>query len=83
MNGKRLLKMVGASGQLALGKKYSGRRFEIEELTRGELILRPVPFVHEAAAPAPVKSTRISAFRIATVELLLVPNRDQRNARHK
>jgi hypothetical protein len=44
-----MLKTVGTSGQLTLGKKYSGRHFELEELTSGEIVLRPVRLVRDAA----------------------------------
>ena len=40
--GSDMLKRVGARGQLTLGKKYSGRYFEVEERAYGELVLRPV-----------------------------------------
>lgn len=76
-----MLKTVGTSGQLTLGKKYSGRHFELEELTGGELVLRPVRLVRDTALPTQAKSTRAPAFQIAEVERLVMPNRDQRNAR--
>lgn len=47
-----MLKTVGTSGQLTLGKKYSGRHFELEESAKGELVLRPVRLVRESEAPA-------------------------------
>lgn len=76
-----MLKTVGASGQLTLGKKYSGRHFELEELTSGEIVLRPVRLVRDTAVPTRAKSARAPAFQIAEIERLVMPNRDQRNAR--
>ena len=78
-----MLKTVGASGQLTLGKKYSGRHFELEERAGGELVLRPVRLVRDTAAPGRAKTARSPAFQIAEVEQLVMPNRDQRNARPK
>ena len=78
-----MLKMVGASGQLTLGKKYSGRHFEIEERASGELVLRPVRLVRDTATPGRAKSARAPAFRIAEVEQLVMPDRAQRNARRR
>jgi hypothetical protein len=78
---KAMFKTVGTSGQLTLGKKYSGRHFEIEELANGELILRPVRLVRDTAAAVPASTRRPLAFRIAEVEQVLMPTREQRNAR--
>ena len=78
-----MLKMVGASGQLTLGKKYSGRHFEVEERAGGELLLRPVRLVRDSVSQAPARARRAPAFRIAEVEKVVVPTREQRNARRK
>lgn len=45
-----MLKMVGSSGQLSLGKKYAGKYFEIERLEDGSLVLRPMKIVPESEA---------------------------------
>lgn len=45
-----MLKMVGSSGQLSLGKKYAGKYFEIEQLEDGSLVLRPMKVVPESEA---------------------------------
>ena len=37
-----MLKRVGRTGKITLGKRYAGRHFELEELPGGELVLRPV-----------------------------------------
>lgn len=76
-----MLKTVGTSGQLTLGKKYSGRHFEVEERASGELVLRPVRLVRETPAPARTKPGRAPAFRIAEVEQVVLPTREQRSAR--
>jgi hypothetical protein len=78
-----MLKMVGASGQLTLGKKYSGRHFELEERAGGELLLRPVRLVRDDTAAAPARARRAPAMRIAEVEQVAMPTREPRNARRK
>ncbi len=78
-----MLKMVGASGQLTLGKKYSGRHFEVEERAGGELLLRPVRLIRGGATQASARARRAPAFRIAEVEQVVMPTREQRNARRK
>ncbi len=48
-----MLKTAGTSGpQLTLGKKYSGRHFDVEERAAGESILRPVWLVRDTAPAA-------------------------------
>lgn len=76
-----MLKTVGASGQLTLGKKYSGRHFEVEELASGELMLRPVRLVRDTVTPSRPKRAGLPAFQIAQVEQVVLPTREQRNAR--
>jgi hypothetical protein len=78
-----MLKTVGTSGQLTLGKKYSGRHFELEERASGELVLRPVKVVRDTVKPGQAKPARAPAFRIAEVEQVVLPTREQRNARRK
>ena len=72
-------KPVGSSGQITLGKRYAGRYFEMVERPNGEILLRPVRLVPDtgkakAAAPAP-------AFAIAEVKRVVMPSREERNAR--
>jgi hypothetical protein len=81
--GAAMLKTVGTSGQLTLGKKYSGRHFELEEHANGELVLRPVRLVRDTAPAAREKPVRAASFRIAEVEKVVIPSREQRNARPK
>jgi hypothetical protein len=76
---RSMLKSVGSSGQITLGKRFAGRYFEIEERANGELVLRPVKVLRdtgqaEAAADKP-------AFEIAEVDEVILPSREERNAR--
>jgi hypothetical protein len=45
-----MLKMVGASGQLSLGKKYAGKYFELTEQEDGTIIMVPMRVIPEAEA---------------------------------
>lgn len=45
-----MLKMVGASGQLSLGKQYAGRYFEMEIQEDGGILLKPMRVIPEADA---------------------------------
>jgi hypothetical protein len=45
-----MLKMVGASGQLSLGKQYAGRYFEVETQPDGGILLKPMRVIPEADA---------------------------------
>jgi hypothetical protein len=76
-----MLKVVGASGQLTLGKKFAGQHFEVEARPGGELVLHPVRVVRGAADSGRTKPARSPAFRIAEVEQVVMPSRVQRNAR--
>ena len=43
-----MLKQVGTSGQLSLGKKFAGRYFQVEAQEDGALMLRPMQVVPES-----------------------------------
>ena len=45
-----MLKMVGASGQLSLGKQYAGRYFEVETQPDGGILLKPMRVIPEVDA---------------------------------
>ena len=45
-----MLKMVGSSGQLSLGKKYAGRSFQVEQQPDGAVLLRPMTLIPAAEA---------------------------------
>jgi hypothetical protein len=74
-----MLKSVGSSGQITLGKRYAGRYFEIEERSNGELLLRPVKVVPALARTE--RPRKEPAFEIAEVDQVILPARDERNAR--
>lgn len=40
-----MLKEVGASGQISLGKKYAGQLFEVDVQPDGSIVMRPVKVV--------------------------------------
>ena len=40
-----MLKEVGASGQISLGKKYAGQLFEVETQIDGGILMRPMKVV--------------------------------------
>jgi hypothetical protein len=70
-----LLKIADASGRLTLGRKHSGRTFEVEKLASGELLLRPVRPIRETAGPARTSPGLAPAFQIAEVDQLVLPGR--------
>lgn len=76
-----MLKTVSAGGQLMLGKQYSGRRFEVEDLASGELVLHPVRTVCEQVVPHLDRSAGDPAFQIVDVAHVALPSRELRNAR--
>lgn len=45
-----MLKMVGTSGQLSLGKQFAGRYFEMEVLEDGVILLKPMRVIPEVDA---------------------------------
>lgn len=45
-----MLKLIGGSGQLSLGKKFAGKYFELEHLEDGSVMLRPMAVVPESQA---------------------------------
>lgn len=58
-----MLKSVGASGQLSLGKKYAGQYFSVEALEGGALLLKPMKVVpaDEAWVHTPGMRARLAA----------------------
>jgi hypothetical protein len=40
-----MVKMVGSSGQLSLGKQFAGQYYELEHLADGAIVLRPMKVV--------------------------------------
>ena len=45
-----MLKMVGNSGQLSLGKQFAGRYFDVEVQEDGSILLKPMRVIPEADA---------------------------------
>lgn len=45
-----MVKMVGTSGQLSLGKKYAGQYYELQHLPDGAIVLRPMKVVPSSEA---------------------------------
>lgn len=55
-----MLKEVGASGQISLGKKYAGQLFDLQNAADGSITLVPVkvvPVAQEDAAPYAAKAS--------------------------
>ncbi len=59
-----MLKEVGTSGQISLGKKYAGQLFEVETAGDGSIAMRPVKVV-PMAAPAPTVQEAGAAYRVS------------------
>jgi hypothetical protein len=78
-----MLKTIGTSGQLTLGKRFSGRHFEVEERPTGELILRPVRLVRDTGPQARSRPARLAAVPITEVEQEAMPTRAPRNAHRR
>jgi hypothetical protein len=45
-----MLKMVGTSGQISLGKKYAGKYFEVREREDGAIVMTPMQVIPESEA---------------------------------
>jgi hypothetical protein len=45
-----MVKMVGSSGQLSLGKEFAGQYYELERLPDGAIVLRPMKVVPASEA---------------------------------
>jgi hypothetical protein len=51
-----MLKQVGTSGQISLGKKYAGQLFDMQTAANGVVTLTPVKVVPEVpAGPEPAR----------------------------
>ena len=59
-----MLKEVGASGQISLGKKYAGQLFEVETAGDGSIVLRPVKVV-PMATPVPTVQEAVASYRVS------------------
>ena len=45
-----MLKMVGTSGQISLGKKHAGKYFELTEQENGVIVMVPMRVIPESEA---------------------------------
>ncbi len=45
-----MLKMIGTSGQLSLGKKYAGKYFEVTEREDGAIVMTPMQVIPQSEA---------------------------------
>jgi post-segregation antitoxin (ccd killing protein) len=54
-----MLKEVGASGQISLGKKYAGQLFEVAIQADGSILMQPVKVVPMVQSVAPVALTAL------------------------
>lgn len=60
--GEAMLKEVGASGQISLGKKYAGQLFDLTVQPDGSIVMQPVkvvPVVQEQAATYEVSAAPV------------------------
>ena len=78
-----MLKSVGASGQLSLGKKFAGRYFLMQTQADGSIHLKPMKVVHDSAAgdqsvtePKPPPD-----FKRVKVRKIVTPSRDSLHER--
>ncbi len=69
-----MLKMVGTSGQLSLGKQYAGRYFDLEVLADGGILLKPMRVIPEADAWLYTPETRA---RLAQADAWMAANPPQ------
>lgn len=77
-----MLKTVGASGQLTLGKKLAGRHYEMEQRPDGSILLAPVTVTrgsNEAGATT-LKRGR-PRFHVFKVKKFDLPDREARHER--
>ena len=54
--GPEMVKVVGNSGQISLGKRFAGQYYQVEHLEDGAILLRPVKIV-----PANTAKTEVDA----------------------
>ena len=72
------LKTVGASGQISLGKKYSGKHFDVIYRDDGSVQLTPMKVVPDAQSRAPGAVPR---YRTVKVRKIVRLSRDQMHER--
>ena len=72
------LKTVGASGQISLGKKYSGKHFDVIYRDDGSVQLQPMKVVPDARPRAAGAAGR---YRTTKVKKIVRLSRDQMHER--
>ena len=72
------LKTVGASGQISLGKKYSGKHFEVIYRDDGSVQLKPMRVVPDTEAHA---SGALPRYRTTKVRKIVRLSRDEMHER--
>ena len=75
-----MLKTVGASGQLSLGKKLAGRHYELEQRPDGSIVLAPVTVTRASsgkAGAAKAAKRGHPRFHVFKVGKFVMPTRDE------
>ena len=72
-----MLKTVGSSGQISLGKRFAGQHFSVEFAESGAVTLRPVKIV----AQQPAATARKPKFQIVKVKKVLALSREELHER--
>jgi len=67
-----MLKEVGASGQISLGKKYAGQLFDMQTADDGSITMRPVKVV--PMTPATLAQEALAAYTVATAPTAPTPS---------
>ena len=73
-----MLKAVGTSGQISLGKKYAGQYFEMAEQADGSIVMIPMKVIPASAKSAKVRSPR---YRTVKVKQIVRLTRDEMHER--
>jgi hypothetical protein len=76
-----MLKEVGASGQISLGKKYAGQLFEVETQADGTIVMRPMKVVPMTSSAQEERATyQVNVATTDTGDGWLAPERLARRA---
>jgi predicted alpha/beta hydrolase len=81
-----MLKTVGTSGQLTLGKKLAGRHYEMEQRADGSILLAPVTVARTATKKrraSPVAKSGGPSFHVFKVDQFELPSREERHQRRE
>lgn len=72
-----MLKTVGASGQISLGKKFAGQHYEVQFAESGAVTLSPVTVLRGK----PAISRRKPKFHVVKVDKIIKLSRDELHER--